>query len=222
MGTRVKGGRLCPINFLRGYLMKSTLFTAAALAAAASLAACNQAENPGQTEPVNMAQDVAGAATGLAAGARGAVDTDAFLTNAAIGDMYEIESSRLALERSQSAQVKKAAETIIKDHEAASAKLKAIAAGMGKTLPTEMDERRKGMMDNLRAADASSFDDRYLDQQTAAHHEAITMFKGYREMGADATLKAFAAEVTPRLEHHVELVGSLDRESPADDTAPAQ
>ena len=199
------------------------LTTAAAVLALAAVSACNQkeAENPGQTDAVNTAQDMAGAATGLATGAAGAVNTDAFLRDAAIGDMYEIESSKLALQRSKNAEIKRAAQVIIDDHTASSAKLKAIAAQLGKTLPTEMDERRKGMMDNLRAASAEDFDDRYLDQQTAAHHEALTAFNGYREAGPDAPLKQFAAETAPRLETHAKLVTSLDRESGADDEAGA-
>ena len=199
------------------------LTTAVAALALVALGACNRqdAEQPGQTEPVNTAQDMAGAATGVATGALGAVNTEAFVRDAAIGDMYEIESSKLALEKSQNAQIKKAAETIIADHTASSAKLKTLAASLNLTLPTEMDERRKGMMDNLRAASAADFDDRYLDQQTAAHHEALLAFNGYREAGPDAQLKQFAAETAPRLETHAKLVTSLDRESGADDATGA-
>jgi len=199
--------------------MKTLTTSIAVLAAVAVMGGCNRTENPGQTEAVNKAQDTAGAATGLASGAVGAVDTDSFLNGAAIGDMYEIEASRMALERSQSAEVKKAAQRILTDHTASSAKLKALAAQMGRTLPTEMDERRKGFIDNLRAASAADFDDVYLDQQTAAHHEALLMFNGYARAGQDPALKAFAAEVAPKLEGHAELVTALDRESPADDTA---
>ena len=198
------------------------LLASVAIATLVGLAACNRAESPGQTEAANKAQDVAAAAAGIASGAVGAVNTDSFLNGAAIGDMYEIESAKLALERSQSAEVKRAAQVILDDHTASSAKLKAIAAQLGKSLPTEMDERRKGMMDNLRTASAADFDDVFLDQQTAAHHEALLMFNGYREAGPDAALKAFAGEVAPKLEGHAELVTALDRESPADDTAAAK
>ncbi len=206
-------------------MMKQLLSMSVAAAAMLALAACNNNKgdeaNPGQSEAVNAVQDVAGAATGVATGAVGAVSTDAFVRDAAMGDMYEIESSRMALEKSQNAQVKKAAQMIIKDHEASSAKLKQMAAAKGWTLPTELDERRKGFLDNLRAASAADFDDRYLDQQTAAHHEALLAFNGYREAGQDAELKAFAAETAPRLEAHANMVTSLDREGPADDEAGA-
>jgi putative membrane protein len=58
------------------------------------------------------------------------------------------------------------------------------------------------MIDNLTGASAKGFDDRYLDQQTMAHHEALLAFNGYAKGGDNADLKAFAAETAPKLEHH--------------------
>lgn len=198
------------------------------LATAGLLAACNPPQNErrgeGQAnEPANIAQDVAGAATGVATGATGALSTEAFVRDAAIGGLYEIESSKLALEKASSPDVKAAARTIIADHEAANAKLKALVDA-GKApgpLPTALDERRKGMIDNLKGASAKDFDDRYLDQQTMAHHEALLAFNGYAKTGDNPDLKAFAAEAAPKLKHHAEMVTKLDRSTTADDEAGA-
>jgi putative membrane protein len=204
--------------------LPKSILVAAASAGALALAACGQPANEQraegqQNEPVNTAQDMAGAATGLATGAVGAVSSEAFVRDAAIGDMYEVAAAELALERSKDARVRAAAEKILADHKAASAKLKTLVDG-GKApgpLPTEMDERRKGMMDNLRGASDADFDDRYLDQQTMAHHEALTLFRGYAELGDNPDLKAFAGEVAPKLETHAEMVTTADRETGADD-----
>lgn len=197
-------------------------------ASASLLTACNQKAGEqraeGQkNEPANITQDVAGAATGVATGAVGAVSTDAFVRDAAIGGMYEIESSKLALRRAASPDVRAAAQMIIDDHTAVDAKLKVLVDG-GKApgpLPTALDERRKGMLDNLKGAAAKDFDDRYLDQQTMAHHEALLAFNGYAKTGDNADLKAFAAETAPKLEHHAEMVTKLDRSTNADDEAGA-
>lgn len=202
-----------------------------ALCAAASilaLAACGQPAGEQraqdqQAEPVNIAQDAAGAATGLATAAAAPLSADAFVKDAAISGMYEIEASKLALSRAKSPDVKKAAEMIIADHTAANEKLKALVAS-GKApgpLPTAPDERRKGMLDNLRGASANDFDDRYLDQQTMAHHEALLAFNAYKTAGDNADLKAFAAETAPKLEAHAQMVTKLDRSTNADDEAGA-
>jgi hypothetical protein len=57
---------------------------------------------------------------------------------------------------------------IIDDHKKSSAEMKTILASVqgAPALPTELDERRKGMLDNLRGASPADFDDVYLDQQT--------------------------------------------------------
>ncbi|CAN7603465.1 DUF4142 domain-containing protein [Phenylobacterium sp. LjRoot164] len=190
------------------------------------VAACQPAgdekRSAGQTnEPVNVAQDVAGAATGVATAAVGAVDTESFVRDAAIGGMYEIQSSKLAPTKSKSPDVQAAAKKIIADHTAADEQLKALVAA-GKApgpLPTTLDERRKGMLDNLTGASANDFDDRYLDQQTMAHHEALLAFNGYAQAGDNPDVKAFAAATAPKLEQHAQMVTKLDRSTTADDEA---
>ena len=77
------------------------------------------------------------------------------------------------------------------------------------------------MIDNLNGASAKDFDDRYLDQQTMAHHEALLAFNGYAKAGDNVDLKAFAAETAPKLEHHAEMVTKLDRSTNADDESGA-
>jgi len=205
-------------------MIRNRLFQAAGLSTFLLLAACGpkageQQPEAQDQEPTNIVQDVAGAATGVGTGAAAALSTEAFVRDAAIGGMYEIESAKLALTRSKNPNVKAAAEMIIKDHTAADKALKALVAA-GKApgpLPTEMDERRKGMLDNLKGAAANDFDDRFLDQQTMAHHEALLAFNGYKTTGDNADLKAFAAETAPKLEAHAKMVTSLDRTTNADD-----
>ncbi|MDB5662408.1 MAG: hypothetical protein JWM38_744 [Sphingomonas bacterium] len=206
--------------------MRNRIFFVTAATSALMLGACNDGAAPsaeanmsagntvelGQTQPVNEAQDAAGAAVGL--GSAAAANTaDAYVPNAAIGDMYEIESSRLAVEKSQSAGVKAFAQQMITDHTATTAKLKETlaSANLAITPPTALDARRQGMIDNLKAASAADFDKTYLDQQTAAHREAVTLHSGYAEDGENPALKQLAAATTPKIQHHLEMVQKLDQ-----------
>ena len=52
--------------------------------------------------------------------------------------------------------------------------------------------------------------------------EAMTAFNGYAQTGDNADLKAFAAEVAPKLKVHADLVTGLDRGTKADDEAGAK
>ena len=156
--------------------MKRALILAAAATAALSLAACQQkdetatAADPGTTnEAVNAAQDATSAAVGATAAATvGQVSTDAFVTNAAIGDMYEIQAGQIAQKKGQSAGVKDFGKMMVTEHTAMTNTMKPLIVAAGKTAPTGLDERRKGLIDNLNAASAADFDGVYLAQQEAA------------------------------------------------------
>lgn len=202
--------------------MTRTLLFAAA-ATALSLAACQKTDNPPATtdagttnEAVNAAQDATGAAVGaVAANTLGTVDTDAFVANAAISDMYEIEAGKIAQTRARSADVKAFGKLMVTHHTAMSNELKPLITAAGKTPPAGLDERRKGMIDNLNAASPADFDKVYLSQQEAAHNEALDLMKGYAERGDDAGLKAGAGKAAPKVQEHLDKVKALRAATPA-------
>lgn len=202
--------------------MKRTLAVTAAALAALSLAACqktDQAANPADpgtgNDAVNTAQDAASAAVGATSAATvGQMSTDAFVTNAAISDMYEIQAGEIAQKKGQSAEVKAFGKTMVADHTALSNGMKPLVTAAGKTLPTGLDERRKGLIDNLNAASPAEFDTVYLSQQEAAHGEALTLMQGYADNGDDAGLKAAAAKAVPKVQAHLDHVKRLQAAPP--------
>lgn len=203
--------------------MNRAILICAAAAGALTLAACNKASNtadtasntasnmnPGQSEPINKAQDATGAAVGsMSAATLGGHDTGAFVSNAAQSDMYEIQAAKMAEEKSKNPEVKKFAAQMVKDHTALSSEMKPLIAKAGQTPPADLDQRRKGFLDNLKAADAASFDKTYIDQQVAAHDEALTLMQGYADNGDDAGLKAAAAKAVPKIKAHSDMAKQI-------------
>lgn len=206
--------------------MRPVILTAVAIAAI-SLAACGgdsqEQRAPDQTaEPVNAVQDAASAVTGAGSAALASLNTADFVASAAMSDMYEIESSRMALDRSRNADIKAYAQMMIDEHAKTSAGLKTAATGVeDAVIPAALDERRKGLLDNLRGASPADFDDRYLDQQTAAHAETLAFMEGYARSGDDDKLKAAAAKTAPMVRRHLDEATRLDRDTSADDAAGA-
>ena len=194
--------------------MKPYLIVSACAAALVGLAACGNNDGTtevGQSEPVNAAQDATSAAVGQTSAATlGAHTLGGYVMNAAVGDMYEIEAGRMAQEKGQSAETKALGEMLVNDHTASSTRLAELARAAGETPPTEMDERRKGLIDNLRAANGADFDKVFAEQQVAAHREALTLHEGYAENGDNAQLTAFAAEAVPKLRAHLERAEALE------------
>lgn len=198
-------------------MARSALMATAALLAAVSLNACQKKDaEPKPTDPgtsnaaVNAAQDATSTAVGAASAVTGPVSTDAFVTNAAISDEYEIQAGAIAQAKGQSQAVKDLGKQMVTDHTALANAMKPLAIKAGKTVPTGLDERRKGLIDNLNAAAPADFDKVYLQQQEAAHEEALTLIQGYADNGDDAGLKAGAAKALPKVKAHLEHVQDLN------------
>ena len=199
----------------------------AAAVAALSLAACQKnanttteasaagnsemsAANPGQTTPVNKAQDAMGAAVGAtSASTMGSHDTGAFVDNLVQGNTYEIEAAKIAEQKAKSPGVKSFAKMMVSDHTALGTEAKPVIAQSGKTPPTDLDQRRKGFLDNLKAAGPADFDKTYMDQQVAAHDETLTLLNGYAQNGDNAGLKDLASKAAPKVQAHLDKAKAL-------------
>jgi putative membrane protein len=196
--------------------MKSAILFTAAAAAALSLAACQKKDaqpdpnNPGTSNAaVNAAQDAQSAAVGAAAATTGQVSTDQFVNDAAVSGLYEIQAGQIAQKKGQSADVKAFGKMMVTDHTKLADELKPLIASAGKTAPAALDERHKGLIDNLNAAKPADFDKEYLSQQEAGHKEALDLMKGYADHGDDAGLKAAAAKAVPTVQAHLDRVHQL-------------
>lgn len=144
-----------------------------------------------------------------------------FVQKASLSNMFEIEASKLALERSQVQAVKDFAQMLVDAHTASLAELTSLSSSAMVTPPTALDASYNDKLDALRNAKVEDFDDVYIDQQTEVHENSANNLKGFSENGQDAGLRAFAAKVLPTVETHLETVRALDK-SPADDiTKPA-
>jgi putative membrane protein len=201
--------------------MIRNLTLAGCTVAALSIAACNQSETGGapdqENQPVNAAQDHAAGVVGTAAGPAGAATVESFVTNAAIGGLYEVEAGRIAAQRSQNPRIRALGEAMVTDHTKAGDELKPIAATLNLRIPTTLDERHQGLIDNLRGATNQDFDRVYLQQQEAAHNETALLLNAYGEIGDNAALKAWAAKTLPVVEGHKRMIDQLDE---ADADAP--
>lgn len=138
-----------------------------------------------------------------------APDPAAFAATAASANLFEIESSQLALDQATSDAVKAFARQMIDDHTAAGEKMKAAAQSDGVTPPAAMAAKDQTALEMLQAANAEVFDTAYLTAQVAAHDEAVALFETFSEGGAASALKSFAAETLPTLEKHQAMAHEL-------------
>ena len=135
--------------------------------------------------------------------------TATFVAQAAFGNMFEIESSKLALERSKAGAVKAFAQRMVDDHSAAAVKFKeAVLEAKLAMPPDKLDAKHQAIVDEL-GKQGGDFDKAYIEAQYKAHVETVDLFKGYAQGGEDTRMRAFAAELLPKLQAHLDHVAKM-------------
>jgi len=134
-----------------------------------------------------------------------------FLENATQGSYAEVEGSQLALEKTQSADVKEFAATMIKDHSAMIKELAELSKSKGYTPPDGPSVMQATELKALSALSGGAFDKMYVDRIGVASHEAtIEQFEDATKEVQDADVKALAEKSLPKLRHHLEMAQALN------------
>ena len=149
-----------------------------------------------------------------------AATSNDFVDNAAAGGIAEIETSRLALEKSSSADIKKFANMMITDHSKANDELAALAKKNDIEVPDETTLVKQAKEKILDMRD-ESFDAAYANNQVKAHEDTIKLFDKQANTVTDdkvkgaTDLKGFAQKMLPALEKHLEMAKELQAAHPS-------
>jgi putative membrane protein len=133
-----------------------------------------------------------------------------FVKEAAISDMFEIQSSQIAQQRGNASE-KTFAENMIKDHTKTSNDLKTMISGgdVKAELPNALDSSKQSEIDKLKSLKGSDFSSRYDDDQVSGHKDAVSLFERYSKNGDNPKLKDWAGKTLPTLRHHLEMAQDL-------------
>lgn len=176
--------------------MRNTSFLALATAAAAAMSVGGCATAP-------TAPPVAGDMTPESAGA--------YVQLAGASDMYEIQSSQHALNRSQNASVRQFAQMMIDHHTQTSQQLTAAARAAGLTPDPRLMPMQVQMIEQLQQTSGAQFDRLYIDQQVQAHEMAVALHTNYARSGDTPALRTTAAAAVPIVSQHLARVRELNR-----------
>jgi len=137
-----------------------------------------------------------------------AASSDDFVDAATEAGIAEVETGKLALDKSKDAEVKTFAQQMVTDHTQANQKLGDIARKLDISVPDEAALTAKVKEMILEWRD-ESFDRSYVNNQVEAHKKAVELFKKEAASSDKAELKAFASETLPKLEEHLEHAKKL-------------
>jgi putative membrane protein len=214
---RAAAPRRHPISQLKEVTMSPIQRTPHALsliAAAFLMIGTAASAQPAATAP---AATSASGAAGARAGKLSHADT-AFLKQAAQNGHAEVESSKLAMDKAVSADVKSFAKQMVDDHTKAGDELKALASSKGVEVPSEPSVMQKGKIKLLSARKDTSFDSHYAASMGVdAHQDTIKLFQKAADSADDAEVKAFAAKTLPTLQHHLQMAQQMNTAAKAAD-----
>ena len=143
--------------------------------------------------------------------------TEDFVKEAASSDMFEMQSSQLALQRATNDRTKTFAQQMITDHTKTSTEMKGmVQAGTVKAeIPSAMLPTHQKMLDKLAGLNGADFTRQYLDDQVTAHKDVLSLFQRYSKGGDNEKLKTWASSTLPALEHHHQMAQDLDKQNDA-------
>jgi putative membrane protein len=198
--------------------MRAILNLSAGVALAIALAGCNSRNGDNvatsngastsamptemtATNEANMADDMAAP-----------MMAPAFVDAAAASDMFEVESSKLAMTKGKSAAVKNFATMMVADHTKSTTDLKAAAAKAtpAVTVVPKMTAQQQSDLDGLKNAGAD-FDVMYSQKQVVGHEKALAMLRDYAARGNAPALKDFAGKTAPVVAGHLDEARQLPK-----------
>jgi putative membrane protein len=128
------------------------------------------------------------------------------------GDVFEITSSMILLNKSSNPQVREYASMLI-DHHTRTTNLalaNAKAAGIMPP-PPEMSAMQKSMIGQLHVASPAAIDRLYLQQQVPAHQQALALQSGYARSGDAPSLRQAAQGAVPIVQSHLDQARGMLR-----------
>lgn len=132
-----------------------------------------------------------------------------FVMKAAVGNQFEMEQAKLAMERATDPRIKDFAQRMMADHGDAMKKLTDAAGKAGQKPMATLDKPHQAMLDNLKGFNGTDFDKIYVADQIVAHAETVALLMDYQQNGQNSDLKVWAKEVLPIVKGHRETINAM-------------
>jgi putative membrane protein len=150
-------------------------------------------------------QPVVGQVSSTAPASLSAADKK-FIEKVASANTAEIQSAKLAQDKSSDEHIKDVAQTMLTDHTEAGQKLTALAQQKGVTVPAEMAPADQKQVDKFSSLEGKKFDRAYVKSEIKDHKEMLVILKKEAASGKDPDVKAFAEQLEPTIQKHLDML----------------
>jgi len=174
------------------------------------------------TAPSDTTTPPGGSSTGSQSQTSLSASDKSFMLKAAQGGIAEVQLGQLATQKATSDTVKQFAQRMVDEHSQANNQLTALATQKGATLPTSIGSKYQDAYDKLSKLSGTAFDSAYMKAAgVKAHKEQAELFKKEAQKGQDPDLKAFAAQVLPTIEDHMQTARAITEGKTAGSSSPS-
>jgi putative membrane protein len=132
-----------------------------------------------------------------------------FAVNVADANMLEIKLGQLADSAATASYVKDLGSMMVNDHTKAGEELKKIANDENITLPDSLSDKATNKYNNLAGKHGTDFDKSFTQMMIDDHKDVIDAFQKEANNGNDSTLKNWASNTLPTLQHHLDMSDSV-------------
>ena len=140
-----------------------------------------------------------------------ASDTDkAFVAKVSQGGRYEVEASKIALQKAVAQDVKDLATSEVHDHELVNSELKRISAAEKVLIAPVLNSEFQQKLDHLKTLSAADFDQTYLSEMAVIHDKDEKLF-AQEAIDGSSEYKAFAAKTDLIVKRHIGALHGTDK-----------
>ncbi|MFC4639431.1 DUF4142 domain-containing protein [Deinococcus hohokamensis] len=138
-----------------------------------------------------------------------------FLQAVTGSNLFEIQSSQVALTKTNTPAVRAYAQMLIDHHTMAQTQVNTLAASRGVLLPKVLPPELQLKVTTLAGLNAASFDAAFLQEQVVAHQMTLSLIQNERTAGKDAAVMALANQQAPIIQQHLQQAQTLLGTAPA-------
>lgn len=126
------------------------------------------------------------------------------------GGMMQLETSKMAVQKASSPEVREFAQGEVDEQTGLSDKLKEIASAKGITLPTTPDAELQGMLTKMESMSGADLDKYYVQQYGVNGHEKLDqVMSKVKSQAKDANLQAVEKAAHPLVKTHLKVAREM-------------
>ena len=134
-----------------------------------------------------------------------------FMLREAQGNLAEIMTSRLALQKSRNPQVRQLAQHLIDEHSVSNTVLTQAMRRKGVPIPQSVGAMNTATYQLLSRLSRDNFDKMYLAALVEAHENAVVLLQQELAQGQDADARAYVNRFLPRIVAHTAMIYNAAR-----------